>query len=84
MARDDVLEAASAELRRAHLSAQVAEQGEREFLIGPSRKIRDIVAGHDIIVRTGPRDNPPPGSTLQLGFRPDAVHWFDAASGAAL
>ena len=33
-------------------------------------------------VQWGDHDNPPPGATLQLGFKPDAVHWFDAATGA--
>jgi len=57
-------------------------QVETVEMLGAEHLIHGVVAGHDIIVRTGPRDNPPPGATLQLGFKPDAVHWFDAATGA--
>jgi sn-glycerol 3-phosphate transport system ATP-binding protein len=51
-------------------------------MLGAEHLIHGEVAGHDVIVRTGPHDNPPPGTTLQLGFKAEAVHWFDAASGA--
>jgi sn-glycerol 3-phosphate transport system ATP-binding protein len=50
-------------------------------MLGAEHLIHGIVAGHEVIVRTGPLDNPAPGSTLQLGFKPEAVHWFDADSG---
>jgi sn-glycerol 3-phosphate transport system ATP-binding protein len=57
-------------------------QVETVEMLGAEHHIHGIVAGHDVIVRTGPQDNPEPGATLQIGFKPDAVHWFDAASGA--
>ena len=57
-------------------------QVETVEMLGAEHLIHGVVAGHDVIVRTGPHENPPPGTTLQLGFKPDAVHWFDAASGA--
>jgi len=34
------------------------------------------VAGTSLIVRTGPQSSPAPGSLAQLGFTPDAAHWF--------
>ena len=57
-------------------------QVETVEMLGAEHLIHGIVAGHDVIVRTGPHENPPPGATLQLGFKPDAVHWFDAGTGA--
>ena len=57
-------------------------QVETVEMLGAEHLIHGVVAGHVVIVRTGPQDNPEPGTTLQLGFKPDAVHWFDAASGA--
>jgi len=57
-------------------------QVETVEMLGAEHLIHGVVAGHDIIVRTGPNDNPAPGTMLQLGFRPDAVHWFDADRGA--
>ena len=57
-------------------------QVETVEMLGAEHLIHGVVAGHDVIVRTGPQDNPEPGTTLQIGFRPEAVHWFDAASGA--
>jgi sn-glycerol 3-phosphate transport system ATP-binding protein len=61
-----------------HLPLQV----ETVEMLGAEHLIHGIVGGHDVVVRTGPHDNPPPGSTLHLGFKPDAVHWFDPDSGA--
>ena len=55
-------------------------QVETVEMLGAEHLIHGVVAGHDVIVRTGPQDNPAPGTTLQLGFKPDAVHWFDAAT----
>ena len=57
-------------------------QVETVEMLGAEHLIHGVVAGHDVIVRTGPHENPPPGATLQLGFKPDAVHWFDAGTGA--
>jgi sn-glycerol 3-phosphate transport system ATP-binding protein len=57
-------------------------QVETVEMLGAEHLIHGVVAGHDVIVRTGPQENPEPGATLQTGFRPEAVHWFDAASGA--
>jgi sn-glycerol 3-phosphate transport system ATP-binding protein len=59
-------------------------QVETVEMLGAEHLIHGVVAGHDVIVRTGPHDNPPPGTTLQLGFKPEAVHWFDAATGARI
>ncbi|MGZ8272999.1 MAG: sn-glycerol-3-phosphate import ATP-binding protein UgpC [Burkholderiaceae bacterium] len=56
-------------------------QVETVEMLGAEHLIHGVVAGHDIIVRTGPRDNPPPGTTLQIGFKPEAVHWFSAETG---
>jgi len=50
-------------------------------MLGAEHLIHGVVAGHGVVVRAGPRENPAPGTTLQLGFKPDAVHWFDAATG---
>ncbi len=55
-------------------------QVETVEMLGAEHLIHGVVAGHDVIVRTGPHDNPPPGTTLQLGFKPEAVHWFDAGT----
>jgi len=56
-------------------------QVETVEMLGAEHLIHGVVAGHDVIVRTGPQENPLPGTTLTLGFEPDAVHWFDAGSG---
>ena len=57
-------------------------QVETVEMLGAEHLIHGVVAGHDVILRTGPHDNPAPGTTLHLGFKPDSVHWFDADSGA--
>ena len=49
-------------------------------MLGAEHLIHGTVAGHDAIVRTGPHDNPPPGSILPLGFKASAMHWFDPAT----
>ena len=49
-------------------------------VLGAEHLIHGIVAGNDIIVRTGPQDHPAPGSMLALGFTARAVHWFDATT----
>jgi multiple sugar transport system ATP-binding protein len=49
-------------------------------MLGAEHLIHGTVAGSDLIVRTGPHENPAPGTTVQLGFKPDAVHWFDPAT----
>ena len=56
-------------------------QVETVEMLGAEHLIHGIVAGHAVIVRTGPLDNPAIGSTVQVGFKPDAVHWFDADTG---
>ncbi len=56
-------------------------QVETVEMLGAEHLIHGVVAGHHVIVRTGPHENPLPGTTLQLGFKPDAVHWFDAGTG---
>jgi sn-glycerol 3-phosphate transport system ATP-binding protein len=48
--------------------------------LGAEHLIHGVVAGHDVIVRTGPNESPAPGSTLSLGFPASAVHWFDAST----
>ncbi len=49
-------------------------------MLGAEHLIHGTVAGHDTIVRTGPHDNPAPGSLLQLGLKAGAAHWFDPAT----
>ena len=74
-------------VRPEHLVAgagSLAMHVETVEMLGAEHLIHGVVAGHDIIVRTGPHDSPPPGSTLHLGFKPGAVHWFDASSGARI
>jgi len=51
-------------------------------MLGAEHLIHGVGAGHVVIARTGPHENPPPGTTLRLGFKPDSVHWFDAGTGA--
>jgi sn-glycerol 3-phosphate transport system ATP-binding protein len=53
-------------------------------MLGAEHLIHGDIGGHDVIVRTGPHDNPRPGTTLSLRFRPDTVHWFDTSSGARI
>ena len=50
--------------------------------LGAEHLIHGAIGGHNVVVRTGPHDNPAPGSTLSVGFLPSAVHWFDASTGA--
>ncbi len=50
-------------------------------VLGAEHLIHGEVAGHDVIVRTGPLHKPPPGTNLALGFTADSVHWFDPATG---
>jgi sn-glycerol 3-phosphate transport system ATP-binding protein len=49
-------------------------------MLGAEHLIHGTVAGHDTIVRTGPHDNPPPGSVLHFGLRAGTAHWFDSAT----
>jgi sn-glycerol 3-phosphate transport system ATP-binding protein len=49
-------------------------------VLGAEHLIHGVVAGHDVIVRTGPQDHPAPGSTLTLGFPARGFHWFDATT----
>jgi sn-glycerol 3-phosphate transport system ATP-binding protein len=59
-------------------------QVETVEMLGAEHLIHGVIGGHEIVVRTGPSENPAPGSTLQLGFRPEAMHWFDADSGGRI
>jgi sn-glycerol 3-phosphate transport system ATP-binding protein len=63
-------------------SGDLPIQVETVEMLGAEHLIHGVVAGHDVIVRTGPHDNPAPGTTLRLGFKPEAVHWFSADTGA--
>jgi sn-glycerol 3-phosphate transport system ATP-binding protein len=58
----------------------LAMQVETVEMLGAEHLIHGVVAGHYMIVRTGPADHPAPGSTLGLGFPPHAMHWFDATT----
>ncbi len=49
-------------------------------MLGAEHLIHGTVAGHDTIVRTGPHDNPAPGTMLHLGLSAGATHWFDSSS----
>jgi sn-glycerol 3-phosphate transport system ATP-binding protein len=70
-------------LRPEHL--QVGGEGltmavETVEILGAEHLIHGVIAGHDVIIRTGTSDHPEPGSTLTLGFPASAMHWFDAAT----
>jgi sn-glycerol 3-phosphate transport system ATP-binding protein len=72
-------------LRPEHLlldGGSLPMQVETVEMLGAEHLIHGIVAGHHVIVRTGPHERPSPGALLQLGFKPEAVHWFDAGTGA--
>jgi sn-glycerol 3-phosphate transport system ATP-binding protein len=58
----------------------LAMQVETVEMLGAEHLIHGVVAGHTMIVRTGPADHPAPGATLGLGFPPEAMHWFDATT----
>jgi sn-glycerol 3-phosphate transport system ATP-binding protein len=49
-------------------------------VLGAEHLIHGVVAGHDVIVRTGPQDHAAPGSALNLGFPARGIHWFDATT----
>ena len=49
-------------------------------MLGAEHLIHGTIAGQDTIVRTGPHDNPEPGSLLQLGLKAGGAHWFDPAT----
>ncbi len=71
-------------LRPEHLTLGAGElemNVETVEMLGAEHLIHGVVAGHNVIVRTGPHNHPAAGSALRLGFRPEAVHWFDASSG---
>jgi len=59
-------------------------QVETVEMLGAEHLIHGTVAKSDLIVRTGPHDNPAPGTMLQLGFGAEAMHWFDPATGQRL
>jgi sn-glycerol 3-phosphate transport system ATP-binding protein len=56
---------------------ELAMQVETVEMLGAEHLIHGTLGGSDLIVRTGPHENPAPGTTVHLGFKPDAVHWFD-------
>ena len=71
-------------IRPEHLTLGDGElhmQVETVEMLGAEHLIHGVVAGHEVIVRTGPHDNPAPGTVLRLDFKPGAVHWFDAGTG---
>ena len=45
--------------------------------LGADHLIHGRLAGQPAIVRVGDVATPAPGSTISLGFAPEAVHWFD-------
>lgn len=49
-------------------------------MLGAEHLVHGTVAGHDTIVRTGPHENPAPGSVVPLGLQPNSAHWFDPAT----
>ncbi len=55
----------------------LAMQVETVEVLGAEHLIHGKVAGTGLIVRTGPQSSPAPGTLAQLGFTPDAAHWFD-------
>ena len=63
-----------------HGGDSFAMEVETVEMLGAEHLIHGTVAGHDAIVRTGPHDNPAPGTILPLGFKANAVHWFDPSS----
>ncbi len=70
-------------LRPEHLKlggSNLVMQVETVEMLGAEHLIHGDVAGADTIVRTGPHDNPEVGSKLQLGFKANAVHWFDPST----
>ena len=71
-------------IRPEHLTlgdGELQMQVETVEMLGAEHLIHGVVAGHEVIVRTGPHDNPAPGTVLSLDFKPGAVHWFDAGTG---
>ena len=61
-------------------SAQASVSAQLEVVepVGNEIFLNLTCAGADLVVRTPPIDLPPPGSTMQLGFSPGALHFFDA------
>ncbi|HTN48374.1 MAG TPA: sn-glycerol-3-phosphate import ATP-binding protein UgpC [Burkholderiaceae bacterium] len=51
-------------------------------LLGAEHLIHGLLAGQEIVVRTGPEARPAPGSRLPLGFAAGTIHWFDSATRA--
>ena len=49
-------------------------------MLGAEHLIHGTVAGHDTILRTGPHDNPAPGSVLRLGLKAGSAHWFEPST----
>ncbi|HQR55732.1 MAG TPA: sn-glycerol-3-phosphate import ATP-binding protein UgpC [Burkholderiaceae bacterium] len=58
----------------------LAIQVETVEVLGAEHLVHGKFAGTGLIVRTGPQTSPAPGSVAQLGFGPEAVHWFDPAT----
>jgi len=49
-------------------------------LLGAEHLIHGVTGSQDVIVRTGPKEHPAPGSNLGLDFSADAMNWFDVTT----
>ncbi len=74
-------------VRPEHLESggrQIAMKVETVERLGAEHLIHGIAAGHAIIVRTSPAEDPPPGSEMALGFGARETHWFDPTTRARI
>jgi sn-glycerol 3-phosphate transport system ATP-binding protein len=53
-------------------------------VLGAEHLIHGLLAGQEVIVRTGPEIHPPPGTQLPIRFAASAVHWFDPTTRARI
>ena len=63
-----------------HLTIEI----ETVEVLGAEHLIHGLLAGQEVIVRTGPEIHPPPGMQLPVRFAASAVHWFDPATRARI
>ena len=63
-----------------HLTIEI----ETVEVLGAEHLIHGLLAGQEVIVRTGPEIHPPPGTQLPIRFAASAVHWFDPATRARI
>jgi sn-glycerol 3-phosphate transport system ATP-binding protein len=63
-----------------HLSIEV----ETVEMLGAEHLIHGLLAGQELIVRTGPEIDPPPATQLPIRFAASAVHWFDPTTRARI